>query len=303
MQNAGKTAQTSGIYVESLICGSIEDVWSHTQTPAIHEQWDLRFSTIEYLPKARESDPQRFLYATKIGLGIDVRGEGESRGERSSADGSRTSALKFWSDDWRTLIREGSGYWRYLPVDGGVRFLTWYDYRVRYGAVGWVVDRLFFRPMIGWATAWSFDRLRLWIEKGVDPGLAARMAVIHAVSRIAVAFTWLWQGLMPKLLFPSADEKLMMTAAGLSPSLLPLIGWIEVFFGFMTVILWRQRWILMIQPFLMIAALLPVVWTAREYTVAAFNPVTLNTGMAALAICGYIASGITPHASRCKRRP
>ena len=67
------------------------------------------------------------------------------------------------------MIHEGSGYWRYLPTDGGVRFLTRYDYEVRWGVLGRVLDRRFFRRAIGWATAYSFYTLRLWLEKYVEP--------------------------------------------------------------------------------------------------------------------------------------
>ena len=72
--------------------------------------------------------------------------------------------LRFWSQDPKSLIREGSGYWKYVPHgDDGrtILFLTLYHYRVRFGALGRFLDRLLFRPLIGWATAWSFDRLRL----------------------------------------------------------------------------------------------------------------------------------------------
>ena len=63
-----------------------------------------------------------------------------------------------------------------MPVDGRVRFLTRYDYETRFGPVGRLVDRLIFRPLIGWATAWSFARLRLWLEDGIDPGVSASVA-------------------------------------------------------------------------------------------------------------------------------
>lgn len=39
------------IYVEVPIKTDIEDVWNTSQTPELHEQWDLRFSSITYLPK------------------------------------------------------------------------------------------------------------------------------------------------------------------------------------------------------------------------------------------------------------
>lgn len=51
-----------------------------------------------------------------------------------------------------SLLAEGSGYWRYVPgPDGTVRFLTGYDYRPRWGRAGALVDRLVFRPLMGWA--------------------------------------------------------------------------------------------------------------------------------------------------------
>ena len=150
------------IYVEIFIRGSMDELWRKTQEPAVHQRWDLRFSEIKYLPR-EEGEPQEFLYSTRIGAGLRIEGAGESTGERDDATGKRTSALKFWSDDPKSLIKEGSGYWQYVPGEGGVRFLTLYDYQARFGTLGKLAD-LVFRPLIGWATAWSFDRLRLWIE-------------------------------------------------------------------------------------------------------------------------------------------
>src|SRR5439155_26560914 len=112
--------------------------------------------------KSAEHEPQRFRYSTRIGFGLKIDGKGESTGTREDGTGIRTSALKFWSSDPKSLIKEGSGYWRYVPALGGVRFLTWYDYRTSCGLAGGLIDRIVFRPLIGWATAWSFDRLRLW---------------------------------------------------------------------------------------------------------------------------------------------
>lgn len=34
-----------------------------------------------------------------------------------------------------------------------------------------------FHPLIGWATAWSFDRLRLWIERGIPPEVSRDRAL------------------------------------------------------------------------------------------------------------------------------
>ncbi|MBC7763625.1 MAG: SRPBCC family protein, partial [Candidatus Saccharibacteria bacterium] len=34
---------------------------------------------------------------------------------------------------------------------------------------GRLLDRVMIRPLVGWMTAWSFDRLRIWAETGVEP--------------------------------------------------------------------------------------------------------------------------------------
>lgn len=157
-----------GLYIEARIRADLDDLWARTQEPSQHQRWDLRFTRITYLPRA-EGEPQRFRYATRVLPGLTVAGTGVSAGERERPDGTRTSALRFSSPHPLSLLAEGSGYWRYVPDGDGIRFLTGYDYRPRWGRVGAVADRLLFRPLIGWATAWSFDRLRLWLERGITP--------------------------------------------------------------------------------------------------------------------------------------
>ena len=137
------------ISVEIFIRTTLDELWERTQIPALHQRWDLRFTDIEYLPCPDESQPQRFQYETRIGFGLRIAGEGESVDTRADARGVRTSALRFWSDDPKSLIRTGPGYWQYVPVKGGVRFLTRYDYETRLGPLGRLVDRMVFRPLIG----------------------------------------------------------------------------------------------------------------------------------------------------------
>jgi hypothetical protein len=47
-----KDSNPKGIYVEIFIRAPIERVWTLTQQPDLHQRWDLRFSEIQYLPKA-----------------------------------------------------------------------------------------------------------------------------------------------------------------------------------------------------------------------------------------------------------
>jgi uncharacterized membrane protein YphA (DoxX/SURF4 family) len=296
-----------GIYIETHIHGTLEELWRLTQTPDQHVRWDLRFTDIEYLPRPEETQPQQFLYATRIGFGLAIEGQGETVGQRDGPNGERTSALKFWSDDPRSLIREGAGYWRYLPTADGLRFFTGYDYRVRFGAVGRVVDALLFRPLLGWATAWSFDRLRLWIEKSIDPSVSLQRSLVHLIARAVLALVWLYQGAIPKLLYQHADELALVQQAGVSataaPLIMQLLGWAEVLFGLVLLLSFPKRWPLVVTIFLMLAATVSVALSAPQFLVAAFNPVSLNVSMIALAMCGVLTSRDLPSARRCLRKP
>ncbi len=294
-----------GIYVERLIRGAmpavLDETWRLTQSPGVHQRWDLRFTSITYLPRA-EGEPQRFLYRTEWVPGLAIEGTGESVGERFGADGSASSALKFASPQWFSLIEEGSGYWRYLPVEGGLRFLTWYDYRTRFGGAGRLLNGAILRPAMGWATAWSFDRLALWVEQGQPPEVSLTLAAVHAVARTSIAFVWIWHGLVPKLLFHAADEQRMLVETGLPVSAITAFGLAEILFGLIMLFGWRFRWLFLLNLGFMAAALLGVIVKSPEYLTAAFNPVTLNLLLAALAGVGYLAAGKMPTASRCLRK-
>src|SRR5437773_2459549 len=294
------------IYVESLIRGPLERLWRLTQEPGLHQRWDLRFTSIEYLPRSDASRPQQFLYSTRIGFGLKIRGRGESVGGRSGSDGERTSALRFWSDDGKSLIRKGSGYWQYVPTSDGVRFLTLYDYEVRGGLLGRLFDRAVFRRLLGWATAWSFDRLRLWIERDVDPAASMRGALIHAIVRLTLGFVWVYHGLVPKLLLHHPDEIALLRSAGVPPEailmVLRALGGLEALFGLTLLLLWRRPWPPLTAIVAMIVAGLGVALTSPASLGAAFNPVTLNALVVALAAVGYLSSADLPSARRCLRR-
>lgn len=292
-----------GIYVETFIRGDMDTVWALTQEPGRHQRWDLRFTDIEYLPRPDESEPQRFFYGTRIGFGLQIRGEGESTGERDLPGGARSSALKFWSADALSLIRFGSGYWKYIPVAGGIQFLTWYDYETRWGMAGRLLDRVCFRPLIGWATSWSFDSLRLWIERGVPPELSRGYSLIHAICRWTIAGVWAWHGMAPKILWPSSDEIAMLAAAGVSSVYLPWVGIAEVILAVVTIGTWRWRGFFLLNAAAMLVALVTVALQSPAYLVAAFNPVSLNGSVIALSLIGYLSSTQSPFAGRCLRRP
>ena len=295
------------IYVEILVRAPMDALWAHTQTPALHERWDLRFSQIDYLPKAHETEPQRFRYATRIGFGLEVRGEGETVGQRDLPDGSRSSALRFASGEPLSIIREGSGYWKYLPTNEGIRFLTWYDYRTRFGPVGALFDRLIFRPLLGWATAWSFDRLRLWLEQRVDPAHAMQQTLVHVIARVALIAVFAYQGVVPKLLTQNVDEIALLLDAGVPVGgthiAVITLGILELAFAAALLVAWHRRWPALMCLGSMLAATAVVGMNSPRYLAAAFNPVSLNLAVACLAGIDLLVVEGIPSAARCRRRP
>lgn len=194
------------IYVETVIDAPMDALWEHTQDPATHARWDLRFGSITALQNkdAQNDDAgstetaQHFSYATTILPGLTVAGTGTHAGQQRRQDGSATSALRFGSEQRLSIIEAGSGYWRYLPQEGGtVTFLTGYDYFPRWGRLGRLIDSVLFRPAIGWATAFSFDRLRLWLERDITPERSRHQALAEVVVRllttgVVVALDWRW---------------------------------------------------------------------------------------------------------------
>lgn len=297
------------IYVEARIRCSMEQLWAHTQQPELHQQWDLRFTEIHYLPRASEAVPQQFLYATRIGFGLGVAGCGESLGTKEK-NGERTSVLKFWSDEQASLIREGAGFWKYVPTDDGLRFFTRYDYQTRFGRLGRWLDRLAFRPLIGWATAWSFDSLRLWLERGQSPAVSGALAGIVGVVRATLGFVWIYQGVVPKLLYPDTGELRILQGAGFSVGaaqrVASAVGVGEILFGLLFWLLSTPRlrpvyWLNMLGLLGLGAGAL---FSQPAVFVAPFNPLTLNLALMALAVIALLVpSELVPSASRCLRQP
>ncbi|HZK51943.1 MAG TPA: DoxX-like family protein [Actinomycetota bacterium] len=294
------------IYVEIFVRCDMDELWERTQNPELHERWDLRFTNIDYVERDEKSGTQRFTYSRDFGP-MTIVGVGETVGEKHRPDGTATSALRFWSDDWRSLIREGSGYWRYIPTPEGIRFLTRYDYEVRYGPLGRVVDRILWRPTMGWGTAWSFDRLRLWLEEGVQPERSMRSIVLRETARLTLAAIWLYQGLVPKLFGRDAGEIDLLNGIelfqGKESRILTLSAFAELAFGTVMLARPRSRGIYLVN-----AAALPslaaTAWRSRRSIFSKpFNPATLTLAMMALALVGYVATKDAPTAARCTRTP
>lgn len=294
------------IYVEIEMQDDIERIWEYSQNPKLHEQWDLRFTSITYNDKLPEEEIQTFTYSTKVMPGIQVKGWGESKGTHEKASGEKTSALHFGTEQLLSPIAEGKGYWKYIPHAKGTTFLTQYNYDVRFGVLGKAVDRLF-RPVMGWGTALSFDVLKRWVETGESPKTQYRRFFAFYAICFLFAFVWMYQGLVPKVLTQHPLEISMLTqlsplTTGQASTAIIWVGIAELLFACFWLVPKVQKRLLQLQvvifPFLTLSALIAAPATA----IAPFNVITLNATLWILSIIGLLLVEQLPSAKSCKRK-
>ncbi|CAM3971459.1 DoxX-like family protein [Flavobacterium sinopsychrotolerans] len=290
------------LYIETKIKCDFDTLWTNTQEPSIHQQWDLRFTEIEYLPKNDPTDPEKFLYSTKVGFGIKVDGIGESVATKTKDNGESTSVLKFSSDSKISLIKQGSGYWKYVPEADGIKFFTGYDYETRWGLFGKLIDKIIFRPLMIWATAWSFDCLKNWIEKGLHPKQALNAQISVLLVNLTLGIIWIYQGLIPKILFTDTGEIEILRQSGLfngnEENILNIIGIAEIAFG--VALIFIQRKALQYLNILGLCLLtVGAIFSDLMIFTLPFNPFSLNISMIALSIIAILNFSYLPKASNC----
>jgi hypothetical protein len=294
------------IYIEIEIQSDVEKIWEYTQQPQLHEQWDLRFSSITYNERLHEDDPQTFAYTTKVIPGIQVSGWGESKGTHEKESGEKISSLHFGTEQMISPIAEGKGYWKYVPHEKGVTFLTQYNYDVRFGAIGKLFDRLF-RPLVGWATALSFDALKRWLETGESPKTQYRRFFAFYAVCFLFFFVWFYQGLVPKVIGQHPLEISMLTQ--LSPltevqasSAIIWIGIAEMVFGCCWLIPKLQKYLLQLQIIVFPLLTISAVFANSSVATAPFNVVTFNGALWILSVVGLLLTTQLPSARSSKRK-
>ncbi len=282
----------------TTICAPLEAVWRKSQDPEEHVRWDLRFTQIEHVAGTGEAGPQRFRYATRLGPGLGVAGWGETVGTGDK----RTSALRFGSEDPRSLIAEGAGHWAYQETGNGIAFRTAYDYSTRYGVAGRLIDRLVFRPLIQWATRWSFDRLRIWLEQGTPPEVGLKIWAAKVTARVLLGLVWIHEGLVPKILAVRNSELELVARSGWGlgnpASTLVLLGLLEVLFGGW--ILWGR--LERASSLMSCAAILFLAFIVVATEPAAWSDplggIFKNLGLVGCAVTVWLLSPVAPCAAR-----
>ncbi|MCJ7840269.1 DoxX-like family protein [Lederbergia sp. NSJ-179] len=298
--------KTKPIYVEIPIHTEIDRLWEATQNPTKHAQWDLRFTTITYRPK-KEGEPQHFTYKTKIGFGIHIAGWGKNSGEAHSKDGSRTSSLHFGTDQAISIIREGRGYWKYQPEADAIHFITQYNYEVNGEKFGKLFDHFIFRPLIGWATALSFDVLKRWLEKEEKPSFQYKRFFCSWIITFLFFFIWTYHGLVPKIIHVHPEEIGMMTNLlrvhpELAQTLTAIIGIGEILFGGLLLVTPRKRRLYIFQMIAFPILALSAILSNPDYVAHPFSPLTFNLALVVLSLLGFLLHKDLPTAKSCKRK-
>lgn len=102
-----------------------------------------------------------------------------------------------------------------------------------------------------------------------------------------LAFLWMYQGLVPKLLWTSTDEIAIWQWFGTSTETAILLGKtsgvIEIIFGVLFLV-YPHRILHYLNIISMIALLFGVMMIFPAHLISAFNPVVMNVAMASLSV-------------------
>ncbi|MDP1931417.1 MAG: DoxX-like family protein [Gammaproteobacteria bacterium] len=116
--------------------------------------------------------------------------------------------------------------------------------------------------------------------------------VILSLCRFSIAFIWIYQGVVPKLFGPHADELAINMALGYDESQAVKIAYIggtlEVLFGIVVLIFHRQRWPYVLTCIAMLGLYLFTVVMTPQFLIAAFNSTTTNLAVGTLSVIALI---------------
>lgn len=120
------------------------------------------------------------------------------------------------------------------------------------------------------------------------------------------AFVWLYQGMVPKMIFIHPEEvKMLSILIGSTENsifALKIIGLLEIIFGVIWIFPLQKRKLFILHIILLIVLTLAAGSTNIASFTQPFNPITLNFLLIGLSIVGYMNSSDLPSAKNCKRK-
>ena len=114
------------------------------------------------------------------------------------------------------------------------------------------------------------------------------------------AFVWLYQGIVPKIIFTHPEEvKMLSVIIGSTENsifILKIIGLLEVIFGVIWLLPFPKRNVFILHIFMLIALTIATGFTNIASFTEPFNPITLNLLLIGVSIVGYMNSFDLPSA-------
>lgn len=108
------------------------------------------------------------------------------------------------------------------------------------------------------------------------------------MTQWGLAVLWIYQGLIPKILFPSVDELRIWQLQGFSEVaalwLMRSSGMAEIIFGGLFFICTQTKWLHVLNVAGIVVLSLLIVMLQPSYFIQAFNPFVMNLAMALLSI-------------------
>lgn len=107
------------------------------------------------------------------------------------------------------------------------------------------------------------------------------------IINITLAVLWIYQGLIPKLMYSALDEQRLWQLQGiveLKMLLIEVSGFLEIIFGVLFLIFRHSKILHYLNILGMVGLSLLIVITDIQYFQQAFNPFVMNIGMAMLSV-------------------
>ncbi|RPJ52218.1 MAG: hypothetical protein EHM23_33160, partial [Acidobacteria bacterium] len=163
---------------------------------------------------------------------------------------------------------------------------------------------LLFRPVMIWATRWSFDRLRNWIEQGTPPETSLRVWIAKAAARSALGLVFAYEGLVPKILALPKDELLLVEQSKLyvwTPNVtLGILGAGEILLGLCLLVGWAEKLTAGLAGVVVIALAVLVASLQPEVLADPLGGISKNAALLACALVVLLLSDASPSAGRAR---
>lgn len=126
------------------------------------------------------------------------------------------------------------------------------------------------------------------MEKDLQPQLAESMQYIYRISIVVIAATWLYHGIVPKILFMETGELPMMEAMGwfkgFAPAAVYTIGAGEILFGLAFLFFGRLKLLHYLNIFGLLALGIGAAIAQPSVYTMPFNPATTSFGVIGLSM-------------------